>query len=154
MGLLNLASGASMWRGYGYYQEKKVISLQKNSDTEIEGMVSGSKGARYVVFLNLEHPRKSHCNCPHANGRRIICKHMVALYFSVFPKEAEAYCQEVLDYEKEVEQQEEKLEQAVISRISHMRKEELKEALLDILFYGPEWQYDRFIRDYIETGDD
>ena len=154
MGLLNLASGASLWRGYGYYQEKRVISLQKNSDTEIEGMVSGSGGARYEVFLNLEHPRKSHCNCPHANGRRIICKHMVAIYFSVITKDAESYYHENLDYEKEMEQQQEEWEQAVISRISHMRKEELKEALLDVLFNGPEWQYDRFIRDYVDTYDD
>ena len=79
---------------------------------------------------------------------------MVALYFSVFPKEAEAYYQDILDYEKEMEQQQEEWEQAVISRISHMRKEELKEALLDVLFNGPEWQYDRFIRDYVDTYDD
>ncbi|NMB97839.1 MAG: hypothetical protein GYA02_14710 [Clostridiaceae bacterium] len=39
-------------------------------------------------MINIVHPRKSKCNCPHADGRRVICKHMIALYFTVFPKEA------------------------------------------------------------------
>ncbi len=46
---------------------------------------------------------KSHCNCPHANGKRIICKHQVALYFSVFPEEADQYYKEVIEYEEEEE---------------------------------------------------
>lgn len=151
MGLLNLASGASMWRGYEYYKEKKVISLQKNHTAEIKGTVAGSSGAQYEVFLDIEHPRKSHCNCPHANGKRIVCKHMVALYFSAFPDAAKAYYQEVLDYEKEMEQQQEEWRQAVIAHVSHMRKAELKEALLEVLFCGPDWQYERFIRDYVDV---
>lgn len=150
MGLLNLASGASMWRGYEYYKGKKVVSCQKNGDAEIKGIVSGSGETRYEVFLNIEHPRNSHCNCPHADGRRVVCKHMVALYFSAFPAEAKAYYQRVLDDEKRMEQQEEEWRKAVISHVSHMRKDELKKALLDILFYGPDWQYDQFIRDYVD----
>lgn len=36
----------------------------------------------------MEHPRKSKCNCPHADGRRVICKHMIALLFTASPEAA------------------------------------------------------------------
>lgn len=36
----------------------------------------------------MEHPRKSICNCPHADGRRVICKHMIALLFTASPEAA------------------------------------------------------------------
>ena len=48
---------------------------------EYTSVASGTK--EYNVYLNLEKPRKSTCNCPLANGKRIICKHIVATYFSV-----------------------------------------------------------------------
>ena len=35
----------------------------------------------------MEHPRKSKCN-PHADGRRVICKHMIALLFTASPEAA------------------------------------------------------------------
>ena len=84
MGLLDLASGASAWRGYEYYKEGSVLLKKKITDHEYSGTLRGSGNKHYDVFIDIEHPRKSHCNCPHANGKRIICKHQVALYFSVF----------------------------------------------------------------------
>lgn len=38
---------------------------------------------------------------PHADGRCVICKHMVALFFAVFPNEVEKYIEEVEEYERE-----------------------------------------------------
>ena len=35
------------------------------------------------------------------------------------------------------------------SYISKMRKSELKAALLQILYDGPEWQYNKFLREYL-----
>mgnify|MGYP003464204617 CR=1 FL=1 len=96
MGLLDLASYKLVWRGYEYYIEKYVITHFKQSPTEIKGMVRGSGQKHYDVFINLEHPRKSKCNCPHADGKRIICKHMIALYFSSYPNEAKKYYEDVL----------------------------------------------------------
>ena len=87
MGLLNLASSASAWRGYEYYKDGSVLLKKKITDHEYSGSLRGSGNKHYDVFIDIEHPRKSHCNCPHANGKRIICKHQVALYFSVFPEE-------------------------------------------------------------------
>ena len=79
MGLLECASGASVWRGYDYYIENKVLSFKKEENGYYTATVSGSSKSPYMVELHLDHPRKSKCNCPHANGKRIICKHMVAV---------------------------------------------------------------------------
>lgn len=76
MGLLGLASGDSLWRGYDYFKEKKVSQLQKNGDSSFSALVIGTRKAPYDVEIDVEHPRKSKCNCPKANGKRIVCKHM------------------------------------------------------------------------------
>ncbi len=36
---------------------------------------------KYIVVILIWNvlARKSKCNCPHADGRRVICKHMIAL---------------------------------------------------------------------------
>ena len=68
MGLLDCASGASVWRGYEYFEEKKVKAFDFLEDTRIMGTVSGSQ--LYTTIVDIAHPRKSTCNCPHADGRR------------------------------------------------------------------------------------
>ena len=148
MGLIDLASGTSVWRGYDYFQGKKVLRYKKINDHTFAGKVNGS-GADYDITINLEHPRTSICTCPHANGKRIICKHMVALYFAVFPKEAERFYKEAVQAEQEEEVRQEKLENALANHISKMKKEDLQNALWQVLMDGPEWQYERFLRDYV-----
>ena len=91
MGIINVASGNSVWRGLDYYKENKVKSYKKINDFEYEGIVTGSNKEKYNVFMNVEHPRSSKCNCPHAKDKKIICKHIIALYFTVFPKEVESF---------------------------------------------------------------
>lgn len=149
MGLLECTSGASLWRGYDYYTEKQVNIVEKVSDSVYRAIVSGNCASSYTVEIDIAHPRKSRCNCPHANGRKIICKHMVALYFTVFPKEAERIYNEALENEKEEEIYQEQMENKLIKCVHGMKKDELCEALLTLLFDGPEWQYDRFISEYI-----
>lgn len=90
MSILTSASSNSVNRGYEYYIHNKVTSLLQVNDNEYEGNVSGSLKIPYHVHINLNHPKKSYCDCPHANGNTI-CKHMVALYFSVYPDEAKEY---------------------------------------------------------------
>lgn len=150
MGLLNLASYKSVWRGYEYFDNKYVITHIKQSPTEIKGTVCGSGQKHYDVFIDLEHPRKSKCNCPHADGKRIICKHMIALYFAAHPNEAKKYYEDVIKYQEEEEQRQEELENKVINYVHKRKKAELEELLLQVLFDGPEWQYERFIRENIE----
>ena len=86
MGIISLASGNSCWRGLDYYKNKKVIKLNKTNEGKYESVVKGTNN--YSVHLDIEHPRKSTCDCPLANGKRIICKHIVATYFTALPKEA------------------------------------------------------------------
>ena len=47
---------------------------------------------------------------------------MVALYFSVFPEEAENYYREVIEAEEKAEQEQERLENAVIKYVGKMKK--------------------------------
>lgn len=147
MGLLECASGASVWRGYDYYKEKKVVSLEEIGENIFSATVLGNSSKPYSVELHIGHPRKSKCNCPHADGKRIICKHIVAAYFTVYPEEAEKFYAEAMAYQEEEEIRQEELYDKVCHYVWHMKKSELQEALLQLLFEGPEWQYDRFLRD-------
>ena len=148
MGLLECASGASVWRGYDYYNEKKVKNLVETSAGVFTAEVIGTANEPYVVEIDVAHPRKSTCNCPHADGKRIVCKHMVATYFAAYPDEAVRFYREYLKAQEEAEQYEEELYDRVQEYVGHMKKNELQQALLELLFDGPEWQFDRFVRDH------
>ena len=150
MSLLSCASGQSAWRGYDYYLSRKVRSVEEIGYNQFQGEVSGSNGETYDVIIDVDHPRKSSCTCPHAAGKRIVCKHQIALFFTVFPLDAAKYYQEVMEYEQEQERLRETEENQVIDCVNHMKKAQLQQALLQVLFDGPEWQYDRFIRDYLD----
>lgn len=147
MGLLEFASGASVWRGYNYFKEKKIKTLEEIGDNIYSATVTGSSNQLYSVELHVDHPRKSKCNCPHANGKRIICKHIVAAYFTAFPLEADMFYAEAVAYQEEEEKRQEELSDKVCSYVRHMKKDELQQALLQLLFDGPEWQYERFIQE-------
>ena len=109
MGLLECASGVSVWRGYDYYEEKKVMSIEGIEPGIFSANVSGSSSNSYSVELHMKHPRKSKCNCPHADGKRIICKHIVATYFTILPGEAERFYAEAMAYQEEEEKRDEEL---------------------------------------------
>ena len=79
-------------RNGDYYKEKRVVELNKINENEYSSIVKGTNN--YNVHLDIEHPRKSSCNCPLANGKRIICKHIVATYFTAFPNEAVSFEEE------------------------------------------------------------
>ena len=149
MGLIDIASGNSTWRGLDYYKEHKVNNYKRISNTEYEGVVNGRDDKKYNVFMDIEHPRRSKCNCPHAKDKKIICKHIVALYFTVFTDEVDKFLKEVEETEKEYEEYEEKIYQKTIRYINSMSKSELKEALIELLDISPEWVYDRFVRDRV-----
>lgn len=150
MGLLNLASVTSAWRGYEYYKAGNVLTKIKLTETEYKGVLQGSDNKRYEVFIDIEHPRKSHCNCPNAKGKRIICKHQVALYFSVFQREAEKYYKEVLEYEEEEERRQEELDKKVVAYIKSLSKDELRQTLYEVLYDGADWVFERFVREHID----
>lgn len=149
MKLINIASNNSVWRGLDYYKEKKIKKHKKISDYEYEAFALGSDENTYNVFLDIEHPRKSKCDCPHAKDKRIICKHIVALYFTIFPKEVDVFLKEVEEAQNEYEDYKEKLYKKTLKHINKMSKKDLEESLIYILNISPEWIYDRFVRDYV-----
>lgn len=53
--------------------------------------------------MDLDHVRRSSCTCPHAAGRRVICKHMLAVFFTAFPEEAKSYYENVQKAEEDRE---------------------------------------------------
>ena len=147
MGILECASGASAWRGYDYYRSNKVIGVKEIGDGVFAASVAGSSGMPYSVELHIDHPRKSKCSCPHANGKRIVCKHMVAVYFTVHPLMADRFYAEVVAYQEEEEKRQDELADRLVGYVSRMKKAELQQALLQVLFDGPEWQYNRFMEE-------
>lgn len=146
MGLIECASNVSYWRGYDYFKKNKVENLIETGEGLFTAEVQGSSDEPYIVEIDIKHPRRSKCNCPHADGKRIICKHMVAVYLTVYPEEAERIYNEAIAYEEEEERRSEELMRKVVAHIKKMKKEELQQTLTAFLLDGPEWQYDRFVR--------
>ena len=104
MGLLDICSHNSYWRGLDYFENKRVKTAKQINRHEFEADVEGTEV--YHVHLDIDHPRKSTCTCPHAVGKSTICKHKVAVYFSVFPEEAQEAIDERNQYYEELEERE------------------------------------------------
>lgn len=133
MSIMSSASGASLWRGYEYYTGKKVTSFTKLSDDEYEGEVSGSRKEPYHTKINVAHIRQSKCNCPHADGKRIICKHMVAVFFTAFPREASNYIKEVEEYKREKDRRQDEHYKKIEGYVRSLSKEELRQKLINYI---------------------
>ncbi len=152
MSILTLASGASASRGYEYYQGKKVLRAEQIGETKYQGRVLGRGGA-YDVLIDTTHARSSSCTCPHAAGTRKICKHMVALYFTVFPQEAVKYWQDWEEAMREEERLQAEMDNRLEQAIRRMTKAQLQEALTDLLGECPEWLYEQFLYTYVDMED-
>ena len=85
MSIFNKASNSSYWRGFDYYEDNLVLDLKKISEDIYTAKVEGTK--TYDVVVDLNHPLKSSCSCPFTEGNHKICKHMIAVAFSVCPDE-------------------------------------------------------------------
>ena len=112
MGFKDSASFWSKINGYDYYEMGYVLEVKKINDHEYHAKVKGSKDNIYDVVLDPYHPKKSSCTCPRAKDKLVVCKHKIAVYYSIFPEEA-------LEIKKEREEREayqEKLEQEYMER--------------------------------------
>ena len=150
MSLMTASSDVSRWRGYEYFKAKRAFNVQKIGEARYSALVSGSENAPYSVTIDLDHVRQSSCTCPHAAGRRIICKHMIATFFTVFPEEAAQYYADVLQAEEDWEDYQEELAEKLAKFVRGLKKKKAQELLLELLETGPEWQWDRFVREHIE----
>ncbi|MCR5231344.1 MAG: SWIM zinc finger family protein [Acholeplasmatales bacterium] len=140
MGLIDLASSNSLWRGIDYYQSKNVKKIKKISDDEYNSIVSGTE--EYNVHIDINHPRKSTCTCPFAAGRRVICKHMVATFFTIYPEEAERIIKEEQEYEEAEERLFEEHLEEVKEYVNGLTDDEVRTALIDKLM--DEWYDDDY----------
>lgn len=118
--------------------------MNKINENEYSSFVKGTNN--YNVHLDIEHPRKSLCDCPLANGKRIICKHIVATYFTAFPNEAVSFEEEQNRLQEEYEKEKEEEYDKVIKYLNRMSKQELIEELIQVFDYGPEWIYNDFVK--------
>lgn len=173
MSILTKASWKSRSRGYDYYIKNKVLSCKEISNIEYEGTVQGSAEEPYKVRINLEKTMSSSCNCPFANGRKI-CKHMVAVFFCVFPDEAQKYKSEYKEYKSaskryhydsffddyyddepdddyiDEEKDYDEFEDMLRKYIKKLSKTQLQNALFDLLYDGTEEQLNLFLYNYTE----
>ena len=152
MSFISSASFNSKNRGYDYYQQKKLIQTRKINQHEFEGIALGSNGNRYKVRIDLEHPKKnSHCTCPHASDNRVMCKHKVGLYFTLFPNEAKEYVEDLEEQESEYEEYQEDLYDDIYDIVSRLSKDELETALISLLEDSPEWVCENFVMEYSDN---
>ena len=147
--LVRLASGQSCWKGLHYFRNGRVRSFSQVSDMTFEGIVDGSEGRQYHVHIDVEHPRKSHCDCPFAEGRRVICKHQVALYFATHSgadKKFETDCERANEeYERYLEEEERQRHIRIERYVNSLTKAELREQLLSRMLNEDEstrWRWD------------
>ncbi len=95
-------------------------------------------------MIDAEHPRNSTCNCPYADGKKIVCKHKIALFFTVFPKEADRYIAEIEKYEREEEEREQERYDQIVKYVNSLSKEELGIALINALVEAEERDLNRY----------
>ena len=144
MALLDCANKTTVWNGFECYDNGKVLSKMKIG-VMYRCVVSDDDSNEYTVEMNPIHPRKSKCSCPRAKGKYVICKHVVAAYFSVFPMEAKKYGAKSMNCEKIKDIQEDELYLKIQNYVREMKKSELQSALLQLLMESPEVQFDRFL---------
>ena len=149
MGLKEVASAASLWRGWDYYKENRVLKWEQTGENTYDGIVKGSEGNSYAVHIDTAHVRSSKCSCPFAEGRRVVCKHMIALFFTAVPEEAEAFQRDIDEWEAEEdrrEAEEDERRKLLLKRITDyvnsLTEEEIREKLIEIMFINEADGYD------------
>lgn len=149
MGLKECASWKSVCRGYDYYKENKVLEIKQESETTFSSLVKGSSNDKYHVYIDIRHPRKSKCDCPLADGRRIICKHQMATFFKAFPEEVKRLEREFALAEEYEEMLADKKEVALEKYLDGLSKDELKYEIYYLLDMCPDWVRDNFLRNSV-----
>ena len=133
MAIIDIASSKSVWRGIEYYNQGKVISWNQNEDGTYDAKVAGSGDGNYAVHVDLDHPRQSACNCPFANGKKIICKHIVAVSFCIDESEINRFKKDLTQYHSLEEEMDSNRYDKYLRFAKMMSKRELKEAYAEAM---------------------
>lgn len=153
MSILSVASEKSAWRGYEYFCDDKVLSVEKTDEIHYSGAVAGNSAKPYKVVIDLEHPKRSTCDCPFANGRKV-CKHMVALFFAAFPDEAISYKADIDMAIEEEKRYREELPKMIEQYVNGLTQSELRDLALTLIYSLSDWELEQFVQDYIYTDTD
>ena len=143
MGLIECASNNSIWRAIDYVERDKVICWNTAGD-DYDGLVEGSEKQTYKVHVDKNHPRKSTCTCPFAQEHRVICKHMLAIYFSAEPKVLSDFLEEVDRYEREEEERQNRHVRDLYEYARRLSKEELVDELVSAWLEREEYRDSRW----------
>lgn len=134
--LLELTTKTIIDRGLEYYLENHV---EEPKTVLIEGeeyyhaKVKGSHHAFYETTINLLRPNQSSCTCPYAHGKVLVCKHMVALLFKLYPNKVKEYDPlAYVKYYKKLANKKVFIEMAV-DYINQLSEVELKEHLFSYM---------------------
>lgn len=133
MGLLEIASSKSVWRGIEYYKSHNVLSWEQTEAGVYDGLVKGSGDDAYSVHVDSVHPRKSKCNCPLANGKQIICKHILAVYMAAHPEEENRFKEDLTPYASEEEERYDKRYKNLMGWAKGMSASALREAYVEAM---------------------
>ena len=125
MSFIDSAAYWSKVNGFDYFEEGRVLEIIKINDDEYHAKVKGSKDNVYNIVYYPDYPKKSTCDCPRANGKRVVCKHKVAVFYALNPDEA----QSVRDEREENLRYQEKLEQEFEER--HRKRVEEAQKYVD-----------------------
>ena len=131
-------------RGYEYYCSGKVTSKTKIDDEIAKGKVNG-----YDVTINLDKPRNSKCTCKYKKDNPYkICKHMVALFLSLYPSEAKK-CEEMIAYEDAIKEEDDgrKLREINVF-IKNSPRRVLEDIVRDTLMEKDGWIVHQYFEDY------
>lgn len=132
MGLIDLASNKSMWRGLDYYQNDNVLETHNIGDLQYAAKVRNDTGAIYDVVVNLDKVRNSQCSCPFKKDKpKAICKHIVAAYFAIFPKEADDLQRAYEEWEAGAEEREAQHLKELEEYVNSLSIEDLRSMVLD-----------------------
>lgn len=138
MSIFDRASNSSYWRGFDYYETKRVKELTRIGDDVYSAKVNGTE--TYDVVVDLNHPLKSTCTCPFTKGNHKMCKHMLAVAFSLCPDEVKRANKIREDYYYEQEHKEERLdelmkqkEKEIIKYVKSLSNKEAKDELYNRL---------------------
>ena len=103
-------------------------------DADVEG------NNLYHVHLDIKHPKKSTCTCPYASGKTIVCKHKVAVYFTIFPDEAKEAIEERNNFyleqeerEREYDKKEERERNRLKQYVNSLTEEEVRRMLVNYM---------------------
>ncbi|MBS5501862.1 MAG: hypothetical protein KHX01_02745 [Eggerthella sp.] len=132
MGLIDLASSKSMWRGLDYYQNGNVVDVHSIEDSRYAAKVRNNADTVYDVIVDLDKVRNSQCSCPFKKDKpKAICKHIVAAYFTIFPKEADDLQRAYEEWEAGAEEREAQHLKELEEYVNSLSIEDLRSMVFD-----------------------